>query len=174
MQLVVAALRTFQLLFGIVIIGLTATLIKDQVFNGTLPSSIAYAAFAGAFGIIAGVVTIVALWVDAIQIIFVLGLDALATVFYIAGGVVLAVKLKGVSCSSGSDRNIIDMSDNELLNGGCAQAKNIRICGYAGEESKDKLLSRCKMNQADSVFMFLSIVVIIAAAVISFLRVGRK
>lgn len=88
MQIILAALRSFQLLFGIVIIGLTATLIKDQVFSGTLPSSIAYAAFAGGFGIVAGVVTIVALWVDVITIIFVLALDALAAVFYIAGGVV--------------------------------------------------------------------------------------
>lgn len=66
------------------------------------------------------------------------------------------------------------MSVNELLNGGCVRAKNVPICGYGGKDDKDKLLSRCKMNQADSVFMFLSLVVIVAAAVLSFLRVGRK
>jgi hypothetical protein len=104
MQIVLAALRSFQLLFAVVVIGLSANLIKDQFVANTVPSAISYAAFTGAFGLLAGLATLAALWVDAIQIVIVLALDALATIFYIAGGVVCS--LPSISAYIGSKANV--------------------------------------------------------------------
>jgi len=85
-------LRGFQLLFGFVVIGLSAQLVKGQVF-GDAPVTLRYSIFAGAFGVIAGAISLAAVFFDAIAAIIVLAIDALAIFFYIAGGIVRTLSL---------------------------------------------------------------------------------
>jgi len=177
MEIVVMALRGFQLIFGFVVIGLSAQLVKGQVY-GDSPISLRYSIFAGAFGVITGAISLAAVFFDAIAAIIVMAIDALAIFFYIAGGIILAYKLRGINCTSESRKNLEKMANNDLLNEGCTGKGSRRTCGVgeSGDPNKalDELKSRCKMNQADSVFMFLSLLVIAAAAAMMFLRSRRK
>jgi len=70
------------------------------------------------------------------------------------------------------------MGGNDLITEGCKGKGDRRICGVemSGDPKKtwDEIRGRCQMNQADSVFMFLSLLVIAAAAAMMFLRSKRK
>ncbi len=81
------ACRLPQLLCGAVVLGLSVTLAKQQV-HGSPPTPTSFGSFAGAFGIIAAAVGIVGLVVEAVPVLVVLVVDALAAIFYLAGGIV--------------------------------------------------------------------------------------
>lgn len=77
-----------QLLFGAVILGLSITLIKGQYF-GSAPSQTDFSAFAGGWALLAALVGILATTVfGALEGIPILVLDALATLFLLAAGIV--------------------------------------------------------------------------------------
>ncbi|ORY08696.1 marvel domain-containing protein [Clohesyomyces aquaticus] len=171
-------LRGLQVLFAIIIIGLTANLINGQVFSGTLPAIIAFTMFTGAFGMLGAILGIASNWVEVLQSILMAGIDALTAFFYLAGGVVLAYKLRGLNCGNTDTVSRAKMTSNELLNGGCAKFKQGgdkgSLCGYAWYNDADKLNSRCKMNEADAAFMFLSVIVLCASVVMMFLHIKRN
>ncbi|KAK4615802.1 hypothetical protein CLAFUW4_10545 [Fulvia fulva] len=58
---------------------------------GRFPSSLAYAAFTGAFGLLDALVGLAAVFISAVPWIAVLALDALAAVFFLAGGINSAI-----------------------------------------------------------------------------------
>ena len=76
-----------QILLGAVVLGLSVTLAKHQV-NGAVPSETGFGTFAGAFGIIAAIIGLVAVFVESVPGIVSLAADALAAIFYLSGGVV--------------------------------------------------------------------------------------
>jgi hypothetical protein len=82
------------------------------------------------------------------------------------------VKLRGVDCSDKSDMNLLELSMKDLINGGWVDTNIGRVGWYAWVDP-GKLTTRCKQNQADSAFMFLLVVVLIASATITFLRTRR-
>ncbi|KAF2165714.1 hypothetical protein M409DRAFT_24004 [Zasmidium cellare ATCC 36951] len=65
--------------------------IKCSDLVGRYPSSTAYAAFTGAFGLLDGILGLVGVVVMGVPWWVVVGVDALAGVFYLAGGVNSAV-----------------------------------------------------------------------------------
>jgi hypothetical protein len=85
-------LRTFQFLFGIVILGLSVTVIRGHHW-GSLPSSIGYAAFVGGVTILASLVGIAATWVSFLQGVAGLALDGLVALLNIIGGIVRPILL---------------------------------------------------------------------------------
>lgn len=87
------AIRATQIIFAAVIVGLAGTLIKEQLDGTTLPATLGYMAFAGAFGMVMGFVGLAAIWVEMLQGIIMMGIDALAAIFYLAGGLV-SVRLR--------------------------------------------------------------------------------
>lgn len=82
----------------------------------------------------------------------------------------IAVKLKGINCSHSDDEERFKMHSNPLLNGGCVDIKGAPFCGY----DDGTLNTRCKQNQADSAFMFLTVVILIAAVTMTLLHLKRK
>jgi hypothetical protein len=80
-------LRAFQFLFGIVILGLCVTLIRGHHWGG-LPASLGYGAFVGGVTILAALVGIAAVWLEFLDGIVGLAVDALAALLNLAGGVV--------------------------------------------------------------------------------------
>lgn len=62
---------------------------------GRIPAGSDYATFTGVFGLIDAIVGLAACFVTAIPWVVVLGFDALATVFYLAGGIVGSMKVRG-------------------------------------------------------------------------------
>lgn len=100
-KLVLLALRAFLLLCAVVVLGLSAHLysaiddVKDQCssvgvdcdLRGLLPA-LGLSAFTGAWGLLAGLVGLVAIFVAAIPWIAMLAIDGLAAIFFLAAGIV--------------------------------------------------------------------------------------
>jgi hypothetical protein len=80
-------LRALQFLFGIVILGLSVTLIRGHHW-GALPSSLGYAVFVGGVTIVASLVGVAATWVTVLEGIMGLAIDAVVAVLNVAGGIV--------------------------------------------------------------------------------------
>lgn len=76
-----------QVLFGIVILGLAATLAKQQVF-GHPPTTTTYSIFTGAFAVIAAAVGTIAMFMEAIPSVVPMGFDAVGGLLLLAGGIV--------------------------------------------------------------------------------------
>ncbi|KAJ5198527.1 uncharacterized protein N7498_007644 [Penicillium cinerascens] len=164
MKIITAIARAAQLLFSIVVLGLSVTLAKGQGF-GSAPAQTGYAAFTGAFGIIAALLGSVALFVDKSDGVITWLVDGVASLALLAGGIVFAVTLKGVHC--GDEWTTFN---NVLLNGGCwSDNQGDKGCWWG----KDELHSRCVSAEADTAFMFLGFIACIGALIGSFLS-GRR
>jgi len=176
MKLVTGGLRFFQLIFCAVVLGLSISLAKGQGPKSegfsAVPATTGYSAFAGAFGLIAGIVGVAALFVDSLNGIITWALDAVAAVFLLAGGIAMAVGLRGVNCTKTKDNSATGY--NPILN--CGSTKKGKDTFFGCDANQ--ILSRCKMARADDVFMFLAFLVGLGALASSFLghkgRSGRS
>lgn len=79
--------RFFQILFAIVVLGLSVTMAKWQFF-GDSPATTDYGAFSGGFAFLVGLVGLAAVFIEAIPAVIVAGADALAAVLTLAAGIV--------------------------------------------------------------------------------------
>jgi hypothetical protein len=86
-MIVTLAVRVLSLLFAAVVLALSAVLIKD-FGPGKGPALIGYGAFCGGAGIVIGAIGVIACFFDKLQGIIMLGLDAFASFFLLAGGIV--------------------------------------------------------------------------------------
>lgn len=86
-MIVTSVVRALQLLFGVVVLGLSITAIKWQ-FVGNAPATTVFGAVCGAFGVLAALIGAAAIFIDAIPDIIMAGVDALASVLFLAGGIV--------------------------------------------------------------------------------------
>jgi hypothetical protein len=85
----IAAELTFvQILFSVIILGISVSLIKGQAWPSAVPSQTSYAAFCGGWGIVIALIGVVALFVEFLQGIIIAGLDGLTTLLMLAGGIV--------------------------------------------------------------------------------------
>jgi hypothetical protein len=80
-------LRGFQFLFGVVILGLSVTLIRGHHW-GSLPASLGYAAFVGGLTIVAALIGIAGTWISFLEGIVGMALDGLVAILNIIGGIV--------------------------------------------------------------------------------------
>lgn len=108
-------------MFAVVVLGASVSLAKGQVF-GSVPATTSYAAFAGAWAILTALIGIVAIFVEAIPGMIMAGVDGLAALLLLAGGIAYAVGIKGVSCAQATNgADLVPLSDPifyKLLNGG--------------------------------------------------------
>ena len=89
-------LRAFQALFGIVILGLSVTLIRGHHI-GSLPASLGYAAFAGGVAILAALVGIAAVWLSFLEGFVGMTIDGLVAILNIIGGIVSELSFCGLA-----------------------------------------------------------------------------
>jgi len=141
MKIVTAILRAFQLLFAIVILGVSVNLAKGQHI-GMVPIRTGLSAAAGALGMLASLVGIAAIVLSSIPEIVTWGLDGIAGIVFLAGGIADAIGIGGTTCSTWKST-----SNNDLLNG-----------GYNLWYHVDQLQKRCTSFKADTAFMFLSFI----------------
>ncbi|KKY22910.1 hypothetical protein UCDDS831_g03344 [Diplodia seriata] len=162
--------RTFQILCAAVVLGLSITLIRSQSYGTVAANN--YAAFTGGFGLLVGLVGAAAIFIEPLAGIVMVAADALAELFLLAGGIAVAVKLRGTSCSSKSDENEYKLYKNELTNGGCIKDNkgNLRDCG---SHSVDNALDRCVKNSADAAFMIITAVFCMGTVVTALLAMKR-
>ncbi|KAF2032180.1 hypothetical protein EK21DRAFT_61429 [Setomelanomma holmii] len=170
------ALRAFQFLFGIVILGLSVTLIRGHHW-GDFPSSLGFSVFVAGVTILASIIGFCATWVSFLEGIVGLAIDVLIALINIAGGIVLAIKLKGVKCSDTDDlSNAFKLAENDLFNGGWMKIKGKMYAWVAsqygdnGNKIRDVILGHCRESQAAMVFMFLAAALLIVSGLLAFLR----
>ncbi|KAJ5999410.1 hypothetical protein N7451_007220 [Penicillium sp. IBT 35674x] len=171
MKLGTSIARGFQLVFSIVVLGLSITLARQQYY-GSVPSQTGYAAFTGALGVLVALVGIVALFVDSLSGIIIWVLDGVAAVALLAAGIVYAVALKGADCSHPDNGTTWD---NPLISGGCKGKGDDKVCrdGSLGSDGWSTIKSRCKRAEADCAFMFLACIATVAVLIASFLSRNR-
>ncbi|KAI1108946.1 marvel domain-containing protein [Nemania sp. NC0429] len=165
------ALRGFLVVFGAIVLALSVTLAKQQE-RGNPPAETSFFAFAGAFGIIASAIAILAILIEKIPRVGVIAADTLASIFYLAGAIALTIALKPVSsCTSSSSIAQFERFDNKLLNGGCEGSGEEKTC-FAGPNA-EYTSSRCQKVQADYVFGYIAFVFGVASIVITILNNRR-
>ncbi|KAF2093659.1 hypothetical protein NA57DRAFT_81159 [Rhizodiscina lignyota] len=156
MQIVAPILRFVQIVFAAVVLGLSVSLAKGQAPGFSVPATTAYSSFTGGFGMVVALIGLISIFVEFLQGIVMLVLDALASLIFLAGGIAVAIGLRGVSCG-----NVDEMFKNSLLNGGCTKAHGETEC-YYGQipvDRTDQLTGRCRKDEADSAFMFLGFII---------------
>lgn len=79
--------RVLQLIIAVIVLGLSAHAAQWQ-WEGSVPATTAFGAFAGAFAFLVSLVGFAAIKVSAIPSIIMSGLDGLASVLLFAGGIV--------------------------------------------------------------------------------------
>jgi hypothetical protein len=80
-------LRGLQFLFGVVILGLSITLIRGHHW-GSLPASLGYAAFVGGLTILGALIGIAGTFVSFLEGIVGMAFDGLVAILNIIGGIV--------------------------------------------------------------------------------------
>ncbi|KAJ5624786.1 hypothetical protein N7510_001095 [Penicillium lagena] len=166
MNLGSAIIRGFQLIFGIVVLGLSVTLAKNQVIYA-VPAATGYAAFTGGIGIVSALLGIASLFVESLEGLISWAVDGLAALALLAGGITYAVLLRGTNCS-----NPETLWQNTILGGGCTTYKGTFICAYDGNPGK--LEEQCRSATADTAFMFMTFIMCLAAAAFGFFTAGRR
>ena len=93
------------------------------------------------------------------------------------------MRLKGLNCYDESGRNRVgngrypfdgSLASVDILNGGCKNQDRSGMCYYASYNDQEaKLNTRCRQSQADSVFMFLTVIVLFAVLTLTCLRTKR-
>ncbi|KAF2500994.1 hypothetical protein BU16DRAFT_612980 [Lophium mytilinum] len=168
-MIIAIILRVVQLIFAAVVLGLSVALIKNQ-YIGSAPATINYNAFCGGFGLLAAFLGIAAIWVEALGGLVMAAIDGLASLFFLAGGLAVVITLHGISCTSNSESNLEKMFSNALLNKGCAHFEDVGwLCGADFAAAS----GRCKKNEADAAFEFMSFALCAGCAVLSFLAMRR-
>ncbi|KAF1984232.1 hypothetical protein K402DRAFT_406202 [Aulographum hederae CBS 113979] len=160
-------LRSVQIIFAAVSLGLAVGVLTsindfsnwDSVYK---PTQLTYAAFCGGFGIFAGLVGFVAIFFDKLDGIVTWVIDGLAALFFLAGGIAVAVAMKGVTCTDYT-KEYCYTDDNDR--------PECQKLPYG-----DKLQGWCQMIEADAAFLFLAFIVCVGVFGLSFAmhRKGRS
>ncbi|KAJ4383965.1 hypothetical protein N0V86_000809 [Didymella sp. IMI 355093] len=176
------AIRGTQALFAIIVFGLSCSLIKGHE-EGTLPSTLGFAAFIGGLSFIAAILGIASHWLRILQGQLGLLVDPVVAGINLAGGILMAIKMKKVSCGDiesygmddGEQTGLHDTLWNEIICGGVKKIKGQRYpdCHYYTINDLGTTMSRCKMASADSAFMFLTAILVAGVATLGWMRLKR-
>ena len=94
----------------------------------------------------------------------------------------MAIKLKGVQCKNESYRddwedlyaNARKMLTSDIICGGVGKEGKIPVCWATSQDRPGStMVSRCRMAQADSVFMFFTAMLVVGAAWLGWMRIKR-
>lgn len=172
------AIRGAQIIFAAIVTGLSIGLARGHHW-GNLPVILGYVSFVGCVSLLAGFAGLASAWIDALQGKIGLIIDGFIMLVNLAGGLVVAIKLDGVKCNlkDGSDNdadNVLKIYYNYLINGGIKKVGGGDLCYYCQiDYNVDDLNSRCKMNQADSAFMFLTVILLLVSLTLTYLRMKK-
>ncbi|KAJ9150418.1 hypothetical protein NKR23_g3686 [Pleurostoma richardsiae] len=175
LSLVAIVTRAFQIIFGAVILGISVTLIKAQVY-GDAPVTTKYSAFCGAFAIFVGLTGLLLLFVESIPFVIALGIDALGTVLLLAAGIAWAVGLRGVNCNLGShdDERWVNLFKCSLINEG-RKGDNVGVgFGKSTGEAFNAVKANCQRARVGEVFCFLSVGFLLALLFLSWVLTRKR
>ncbi|KAH7078887.1 marvel domain-containing protein [Paraphoma chrysanthemicola] len=180
-----SVLRGFQILFAIVL-GLSVTLVKDHNDHGgatdfpSAPAILPISTGIGAISLVAAVLSLAIAWTSFLREYIEMLVDVVIVMINIVGGTIIAIKLKGAKCADSSEENRFGkdrtypyaggLASIDLLNGGCMKQDGEGGCFNVAKGRWGKLNTRCMQSQADSVFMFHTVVVLFGTIALTFLR----
>jgi hypothetical protein len=90
----------------------------------------------------------------------------------------LAIQIGVPNCSDNSPENLVKLYKNHLFNGGCRKdveldnGSKMDVCWNSGDRT-DQLNVRCKEAQADTVFLFFTVAILLVSATMVFLRTKK-
>ncbi|KAH4608101.1 hypothetical protein HBH82_085900 [Parastagonospora nodorum] len=195
-----SVLRGLQMLFGIVILGLSITLIKSQrkAWEGSAldiiapapPTILPLAAAIGAISLAAAVFSLVIAWTNILREYIEMLVDVVVIMLNMVGGVIIAIKLQGMNCGDTSFKTRLgngyypfkgSLGGIDILNGGCYEDdvpygdERVASCAFtSSNENVPQLNVRCKQSQTDSIFMFLTVAICFATMLLTFLRMKKS
>lgn len=175
LNIVAIGLRAFLVIFGAIVLGLSVSLAKQQRL-GSPPPETSFYSFTGAFGLVASAIAILAIFIDKVPQVGVIVVDALASIFYLAGAIALTVALKPVSsCTATDDVTKYYRFHNKLLNGGCYTKGEKTFCNAGPDDDHYEIWTpgRCQKVQADYVFGYVAFVFGVASIVVALLTKRR-
>jgi hypothetical protein len=85
------ALRGAQILFAVVVLGLSVDLIRGQKGDGSLPGTLGYAAFVGGVSLLGAFIGLASTWIDFLQGVIGATIDSFLIGINLAGGIVSAI-----------------------------------------------------------------------------------
>jgi hypothetical protein len=173
MKIALGALRFFQLIFSAVVLGLSISLAKGQVV-GSAPATTGYSGFCGAFGIIAAVIGIAAIFFEGVNGIITWIADGLAALVLLAGGIAMAIGLKGVDCGSLFSYYLNPIINCGTLDLGKDTGKGWSCLGDSVQDRQKNIAGRCRMARADDVMLFIAFAVSLGALAASFLFARKR
>ncbi|PVI06582.1 hypothetical protein DM02DRAFT_582397 [Periconia macrospinosa] len=163
-------LRGMQIIFGVVILALSISLVKGQL-EDSAPLAQTFGTFVGVVVLVAGLLGLAAEWgAENLQGRIGILLDAGVMVAGLAGGLIMAIGIQLADCNDQSARNMYQLWLNTLFNRGCRERAENRDCSGNVEAY---VTSRCKQCKADAAFMFLASVVLLVCLLFSYLRMRR-
>ncbi|KAH9439326.1 hypothetical protein MCOR02_002888 [Pyricularia oryzae] len=170
-------LKGFLLIASAVVLGLSVTLANHQKY-GSPPAETSFASFTGGFGIVVAAIGVASMFIDAIPTLVPLVVEGLAALFFLAGGIALAIAMKGVSCDGdlGSEAYGVRFF-NKILNGGCPTVNRCYVSDkiiFSPEEGNDSLKARCVRTQADFAFQFIAMFAALGALAMTFFTARRS
>ncbi|KAG9235510.1 marvel domain-containing protein [Amylocarpus encephaloides] len=182
-MIVTLAVRVLQVLFSIVVLALSVVLIKGwgpETGGHEKPTEEAlkgYGAFCGGAGILIAVVGVVACFIEKLQGIVILALDAVASFFLLAGGIAYAAKVGVGNCGDITKDSTIDSYMGKHLN----MFRSSKYKDYDGnaeqrfQKSLDDIGSRCRIFQAETAFLwFMSVCFVVTLALTFLSRSGKR
>jgi hypothetical protein len=197
------ALRGAQALFAVVVLGLSVTLIRGHhlgsfpaslgfaAFVGGISFLAAIIGLAATwFEILGGMVGlvidgVVALLNVACGIVRTFPLEQLAEGWenqMLTVPKLFAIKLEGVNCNIDLNDldNIVKLNNNEWFNGGCEPGKNGGTVCYTESSNRnnpqkmlDVYLGHCREASADTVFLFMTAIVMLVCGLMVWLRMKK-
>jgi len=173
LKIAACVLWSLQLILAIIVLGLSADRVKNQVFDDA-PTTIKYSIFTGAFGMIVCVVGIVAVFLEIIPLIGVLAGDALSGIFFLAGGIAYSIGLKGVDCNAGSNDIFNAMANSDLVNLGTIQVDGQTYYGISTFSTVDQLRDVCRRAIADETIQYLAFLFCLFTMAVMFLERRRS
>ncbi|KAH8723894.1 marvel domain-containing protein [Phaeosphaeriaceae sp. PMI808] len=181
----IIALRGLQIIFAMGIINLSITLIKEHNahansgrsrFPITLPAVTAI----GILSLVAAVSNFFTSWTNFLYEYMEMIVDAAIIMMNIVGGTVMTIRLQGKDCHRNSSSNRVRsvnfpnsgaLGYTDILNGGCANVKDISSCYSTTLNDRNEHLNACYMrNKTTCVLMFLTAVVVFISIVLTYLR----
>ncbi|KAF1841597.1 uncharacterized protein K460DRAFT_434742 [Cucurbitaria berberidis CBS 394.84] len=169
------ALRVFQAFFAIVVLGLAIGLIRGHM-EGDLPATLVFIAAVGALSLLAAIIGAAASFVDFLHDQVGVVVDSVVLLLNIAGGILMATKLKGVSCKlKGIDfKHFVHLIENKIICGGIKKSRQCPwSCYYFDKRNFKTIERRCRESVADSTFMFLTAVMLIAGGTLTYMRMKK-
>ncbi|KAF2440784.1 hypothetical protein P171DRAFT_489475 [Karstenula rhodostoma CBS 690.94] len=172
------ALRTTQIIFAFITLGLSANLVATASQFKPIPFILVWATMVSVGTLIMSILGLVSNWYERLEGKLMLLFDGSMVAANLAAGVLIAIGLKGVQCSVAGMRNLKEKDVPSILvpkiscsDEACQQ--QLDEGNNYGIQLTNKAISRCSQSRADEAFMLLTGFVFLGTFVLGWLRLRK-